>query len=269
MQVQNGTEHQYRSLREAFKSVIQKEGVKALYTGLAPNLLGSAIAWGVYFQIYNTSKKFVRNLTSNRELPAYFNFLCAASAGVTTSLTTNPIWMIKTRLQLQDVSTSGSHLKYNGALDALIRIVREEGALTLWKGIGPALALVTNGALQFMFYEEFKKLWKKYMLPPVEERAITNLDAEYQLHSLHFLAMGATAKIMSTTITYPLQVFRARMYQRNNLNSSFFNVVKTTLAKQGFRGFYQGYVPHCAKTGIASAFTFFAYENILKFIEKI
>ena len=26
--------------------------------GLAPNLLGSAVSWGVYFQVYNTAKRY-------------------------------------------------------------------------------------------------------------------------------------------------------------------------------------------------------------------
>ena len=55
---------------------------------------------------------------------------------------TNPIWMIKTRLQLQTVQSGSNVVPYRGAIDALRRIVREEGFATLWKGLGPALGLV-------------------------------------------------------------------------------------------------------------------------------
>ena len=34
------------------------------------------------------------------------------------------------------------------------------------------------------------------------------------LHSAHFMAMGASAKAFSATLTYPLQVTRSRLYQR-------------------------------------------------------
>ena len=220
------------------------------------------------------------------DLAPQLSFVCGATAGVTTSLVTNPIWMIKTRLQVQEIPKKGKlnetiissvgeqkeilqAPKYKNATDAFIRIVREEGFLALWKGIGPGLGLVANGALQFMFYDEMKRIWKKYFMEKIElkEEWKRSSDAEHQLNSLHFLAMGGTAKILSTTLTYPLQVFRSRMYQKQNLDVSFFQVVRKTLAMQGIRGFYQGYIPHCAKTGVASAFTFVAYENFLKLLE--
>ena len=58
LQVQNGTAHPYVSMRAAFRSVIKTEGIGALYIGLAPNLFGSALAWGTYFQVYNTMKRY-------------------------------------------------------------------------------------------------------------------------------------------------------------------------------------------------------------------
>jgi len=46
--------------------------------------------------------------------------------------------------------------------DAFHQIIRDEGALALWNGTFPSLLLVFNPAIQFMFYEGFKrKLLKK------------------------------------------------------------------------------------------------------------
>jgi hypothetical protein len=47
-------------------------------------------------------------------------------------------------------------------VDAIVRIVREEGPFALYRGIGPALSLVSNGALQFMFYEELKRMVRAF-----------------------------------------------------------------------------------------------------------
>jgi len=46
--------------------------------------------------------------------------------------------------------------------DGLGRIYHEEGARGWWKGTSLALVGVTNGALQFMFYEEMKKRGFEY-----------------------------------------------------------------------------------------------------------
>ena len=50
------------SFRSVVTSIYKEEGLRAFYTGLGPNLLGSAVAWGVYFQVYNTTKRyFIKN----------------------------------------------------------------------------------------------------------------------------------------------------------------------------------------------------------------
>ncbi len=143
--------------------------------------------------------------------------------------------------------------------------------LSFYRGIGPSLSLVSNGALQFMFYEELKRLWKQYVLGVTPNSSVYDSresESEQLLHSGHFLAMGAAAKVMSFTITYPLQVTRARMYRRDAEPSSMFTTIRNVYQSSGLRGFYKGYIPHCAKTAIASAFTFGAYENVLKLLDK-
>lgn len=48
--------------------------------------------------------------------------------------------------------------------DAFHQIIRDEGVLALWNGTFPSLLLVFNPAIQFMFYEGFKrKLLKKQL----------------------------------------------------------------------------------------------------------
>ena len=75
----------------------------------------------------------------------------ASTIGV---LITNPIWLIKTRMQLQ---LTDSATNYKSALHALQSIVKQDGVLGLYKGIVPALFLTTHGAVQFGSYEKLKQ----------------------------------------------------------------------------------------------------------------
>lgn len=54
--------------------------------------------------------------------------IAAAIAAIATDIATNPLWLVKTRLQTQVFSES-SGVKYRSTLHALKTITREEGML--------------------------------------------------------------------------------------------------------------------------------------------
>ena len=209
-------------LYDGVRSILRNDGYLGLYRGLAPNLMASGVSWGVYFFSYNHAKNFWRQhllhvdastqysaAGSDGKLVArlgpFAHLSCAAFSGTLATLFTNPFSMVKTRLQLQGKEVNSNARLYRGVFDAFYRIVREEGFTTLYRGIGPSLVLVSNGALQFMSYEELKRLTITHLIASHEEK---------ELHAAHFLCMGALAKVFSATVTYPMAVTRARLYQR-------------------------------------------------------
>lgn len=76
-------------------------------------------------------------------------FIPAALAGCCACLFTNPLELVKTRMQLQgELRTRGSYaIHYRNALHASHTIVRHEGILALQKGLIPALLyqVIMNG----------------------------------------------------------------------------------------------------------------------------
>lgn len=71
--------------------------------------------------------------------PSAVHMLAAAGAGVATMTITNPLWVVKTRLQTQHMgmrmgrATGGKAPLYRGTFDALRRISREEGIAGLYR----------------------------------------------------------------------------------------------------------------------------------------
>jgi len=319
LQVQDGRgKNEYKGLRDGLVSIFRSDGFLGLYRGLAPNLMASGVSWGVYFFSYNHAKNFWRANFLHSDASALAagapaprlgplaHLGCAAFSGTCATLFTNPFSMVKTRLQLQGKEVSANGRVYHGVLDAFTRIVREEGFATLYRGIGPSLVLVSNGALQFMSYEELKRLTVTHLIASHEER---------ELHAAHFLAMGALAKVFSATVTYPMAVTRARLYQRqpddmvlkkiergkpvpalaaaalvggpnggaaaavpsaplppphkqvDGKYQGMLDVISKIWRGEGWKGFYRGLTPMLIKTAPSSAMTFLIYETTIKLLQ--
>jgi len=84
----------------------------------------------IAFFTYGNSKKFYTELNNGKESPVV-HLVSAASAGIVTATATNPIWVVKTRLQLQ----SAGQKIYKNSLDCTLRIIKEEGIKGLYKGM--------------------------------------------------------------------------------------------------------------------------------------
>lgn len=46
---QTSTTPRYNGLRNAITQIVRTEGVRGLYRGVTPNVLGSGSSWGFYF----------------------------------------------------------------------------------------------------------------------------------------------------------------------------------------------------------------------------
>ena len=225
------------SITKCVTTILQNEGWTALYRGLTPSLFGASLSWGLYFTLYDNAKSRhirISGLGKDEKLAWSYHMMSACEAGTLTTLITNPIWLIKTRLQLQfdkikqkknripasltpsgiaplrALSTttssdiSNSFRQYSGPIDCFRKIVLEEGFFALWKGVVPGLLLVSHGTIQFVLYEELKELFKKQ----VAQESASN---DQTLSSWHFLFMGSLSKVGASVSTYPLQTIKIRL----------------------------------------------------------
>lgn len=78
------------------KSIYAMNGMRGLYRGLGTNLVGGMLGWGFYFAWYGRVKKWMGG--DRVQLTGTEYLLSSASAGLLTSICTNPIWVVKTRM---------------------------------------------------------------------------------------------------------------------------------------------------------------------------
>ncbi|KAG2482338.1 hypothetical protein HYH03_018726 [Edaphochlamys debaryana] len=90
------------SIAGGIKAIVAREGVGGMYKGLGPTLLALLPNWAVYFVVYDGLKRRLAAAAGTGPgVPAspLTHMAAAAGAGVTTILVTNPLWVVKTRMQ--------------------------------------------------------------------------------------------------------------------------------------------------------------------------
>ena len=152
--------------------IVRDEGVRGLYRGLGPTLAALLPNWAVYFTVYDRMKGLLgadaAHVAQGAPAPAsgeaaLRHMAAASAAGAATLAVTNPLWVVKTRLQTQHLGAAtlgaapaaGGRL-YSGTADALARIARTEGVAGLYSGLLPSLLGVAHVAVQFPLYEWLK-----------------------------------------------------------------------------------------------------------------
>ena len=82
------------------KEISTTEGPRALFRGLGPTLVGVIPARSINFYTYGNGKAMIAEKFNGGKETSLVHLSAAALAGVVTATATNPIWVVKTRLQL-------------------------------------------------------------------------------------------------------------------------------------------------------------------------
>jgi hypothetical protein len=154
----------YKGSIDGVRTVIRNEKFSGLYRGYLSTLASFGPFSAVYFMIFEALKKYFLCGTNGSFSQV---LLCAALANAAASVITNPLDLVKTRLQVQRsvLTVAGTPLvsksfsfSYNGMVNGLGDIVRREGMSGLWRGsIARVLFATPNAALTMALFDMFQQ----------------------------------------------------------------------------------------------------------------
>jgi hypothetical protein len=117
----------------AFKSIIERDGLKGLYRGVGPNIQRAIVLTGSQLPSYDQSKRFALSTGYFKE-DVLTHCVCAMVAGLISATTTSPIDVVKSRYMNQNFHPNGAGMMYSSTLDCFIKTIKSEGVYGLYKG---------------------------------------------------------------------------------------------------------------------------------------
>ncbi|KAF2792934.1 mitochondrial carrier [Melanomma pulvis-pyrius CBS 109.77] len=260
VRLQTTDKSHFKGPLDCLLQTVRNEGVKGLYKGATPPLLGwmfmDSIMLGslsVYRRVLNDNVfNPRRGLEEQRKLPIVGHALAGTLAGWTVSFIAGPVEHIKARLQVQYQADKSKRL-YSGPIDCLKKIFSNHGVRGLYHGLSATLLFRTFFCFWWGTYDIFTRALQDH----------TSLSAP----AVNFWAGGLSAQIFWLT-SYPSDVVKQRVMTdplgADRRFPRWRDAAKTVYRENGLRGYWRGFVPCFLRAFPANAMALVAFEGVMR-----
>ncbi|KAF2969388.1 hypothetical protein GQX73_g4195 [Xylaria multiplex] len=239
----------YKNSIDCFRKVVANEGVRGLYSGVLPQLVGVAPEKAIKLTVNDIVRGiFTDKKSGHIDLP--YEMLAGGTAGACQVVFTNPLEIVKIRLQVQGEmvkATEGATPKRSA-----MWIVKNLGLKGLYKGASACLLRdVPFSAIYFPTYSHLKK--DMFGESPTKKLGV-----------LQLLTAGAIAGMPAAYLTTPCDVIKTRLQveaRKGDTNyTGLRHAAKTILKEEGFKAFFKGGPARILRSSPQFGFTLAAYE---------
>ncbi|KAK3105353.1 hypothetical protein FSP39_023268 [Pinctada imbricata] len=245
------------SLILCYRSIIANEGAVGLFKGLGPNLVGVAPSRAIYFFTYANMKMFMNERSTNPDSHVVHS-LSAVAAGFVSCTVTNPIWFIKTRLQLDQKKENSLTCR-----QCIQRVYRADGIRGFWKGITASYVGIAETVVHFVIYEYLK----------AELLSLNNLDSNNSsdtkyLDFVKCMFAAACSKTCATLVAYPHEVARTRLREEGTKYRNFVQTIRLVYKEEKWKGLYRGITTQLLRQIPNTAILMATYELVVYLYQK-
>jgi len=243
----------YKNSIDCVRKVYQNEGLRGFYRGLGPQLIGVAPEKAIKLTMNDLVRGYATDPETGR-IKFQWELVAGGVAGASQVVFTNPLEIVKIRLQVQGELAKSQGAPPRGAL----HIIRSLGLVGLYRGASACLLRdIPFSAIYFPSYNHFKKdLFKE----------------GYNGKKLTFwetLASAAMAGMPAAYFTTPADVIKTRLQVEARKGQSTYNGLVDAGVKifreEGGRALFKGGIARVLRSSPQFGFTLVAYEYLHKF----
>ncbi|KAG5540476.1 hypothetical protein RHGRI_020629 [Rhododendron griersonianum] len=145
----------YNGIKNVLESVYKEGGVRALYRGIGPTLIGILPYAGLKFYIYEELK---RHVPEDQQKSITMRLSCGALAGLFGQTLTYPLDVVRRQMQVEHLRPSiQGGARYRSTMQGLATIVRNQGWTQLFAGLSiNYIKIVPSVAIGFTVYDTMK-----------------------------------------------------------------------------------------------------------------
>ncbi|OCF32538.1 solute carrier family 25 (mitochondrial dicarboxylate transporter), member 10 [Kwoniella heveanensis BCC8398] len=231
MRVRMQTSTTKTTFSHAVRGVLQQNGVRGLYTGLTASIFRQMTYSVTRLGAYDMMKAMMSD-GGKRKLTTGDMVICASTAGALGGLAGNPADIILVRMVADPTKDAAHQYRYRNALQGVYRMVREEGVMSLGRGLAPnTIRAILMNASQLVSYDFFKD-------------AILTADLMSNGMPLHFVS-SALAGTVATTICAPADVVKSRVMNMKHGHGGHgpVGLLMESLKHEGPRFLFKGWLP--------------------------
>ncbi|KAL9006505.1 MAG: hypothetical protein Q9188_000742 [Gyalolechia gomerana] len=243
----------YKNSIDCAKKVVKNEGFRGLYSGVLPQLVGVAPEKAIKLTVNDLIRGHFTEKNSNKIWWPH-EILAGGSAGACQVIFTNPLEIVKIRLQVQGEMAKHTDVPRRSAM----WIVRNLGLVGLYKGASACLLRdVPFSAIYFPGYNHLK-------------RDLFGEGPSKKLGIIQLLTAGAIAGMPAAYLTTPCDVIKTRLQVEARKGETKYTSLRhcaaTVYREEGFRAFFKGGPARVLRSSPQFGFTLAAYEVLQKLL---
>ena len=242
----------YKNSIDCFQKVIKNEGFTGLYSGVLPQLVGVAPEKAIKLTVNDLVRGRFTDVKTG-SIPLKFELLAGGSAGAAQVIFTNPLEIVKIRLQVQgEAAKAASRDGQQFTKRSALWIVKNLGLKGLYKGASACLLRdVPFSAIYFPTYSHLKRDY--FGESPTKKLGVFKL-----------LTAGAIAGMPAAYFTTPCDVIKTRLQVEARKGETTYTGVRDAASKvwkeEGFKAFFKGGPARVLRSSPQFGFTLAGYE---------